>query len=645
MKIGKKMNKRYKKPSTKQMMPAFLALTMLLGIWGNCDLYGQVESLEQLRGIVILENGRKKPLDTFAENMLKQFSGRSRYEKQPAIQWLARVLFTPEDSHGDKIFLVTNPEVLDSIGVAREGKARNRYSFSQLKGALEKLRQLAIKASKINNKNRTFIENEIMSLYNRLYLYQQLMANFDFLQPNASFAVTHAGNRIALQLTEEKKHFSFFDIAEKRDKIKSLLTALAEKDQSQWTDAEKEIAQLNRRLQSWASFYGELPLTIIPSVEKKGDVVEKWLSPWDIAKPVIAPGNPIPEKLYLLRDILYAYARGNQESFDQAVDAFNAAIIQEAGERVRPGAISAELLYNRVDPFYKSKFFFGFSVLCLLLSFVAAKKWFYRLAFVLLSAGFLLSLYGVLARMYIRQRPPVTNLYETFIFTGLIAVLLGIILELTGKKNIGTATGGLAGLVMLMIAGKYAMEGDTMGMLVAVLDSNFWLASHVITIILGYAGILLSGFLGHVYIVQRIVKPRKKELLDNTFQAVYAIQAFGLIFTFLGTVLGGIWADQSWGRFWGWDPKENGALLILLWSAILFHAKMAGWIKENGFSIGSVVGVIFVALAWFGVNLLNVGLHSYGFTSGIATALFLFIIAESLFIAVTAIFINKPRKA
>jgi ABC-type transport system involved in cytochrome c biogenesis permease subunit len=645
MKIGKIMNKRNRQPSMKFMIPAILAITTLLGIWGNSTLYGQVESLEQFRRIVILENGRKKPLDTFADNMLKQFSGRSRYEKQPAIQWLARVLLTPEDSYSDKIFLITNPEVLDSIAVPSEGKARDRYSFAQLKGGLEKLRQLAIRASKINDKDRSFIENEIMALYNRLYVYQQLMANFDFLQPNVSFSVSHPENRAALQLPEEKKHFSFFDIAEKRDKIQLLLSTMATKEQSQWTEAEKEIAQLNRRLQSWVSFYGELPLTIIPSMENKKEGVEKWLSPWGIARPIISPGNPIPEKLYLLRDILYAYTRGNQTSFDQAVDAFNSAIIDESGDGVRPGAISAELLYNKIDPFYKSKFFFGFSVLFLLLSFVAAKKWFYRLAFILLSAGFLLSLYGVLARMYIRQRPPVTNLYETFIFTGLIAVLLGIILELTGKKNIGTATGGLAGLVMLMIAGKYAMDGDTMGMLVAVLDSNFWLASHVITIILGYAGILLSGFLGHVYVAQRIVKPHKKELLDNTFQAVYAIQAFGLIFTFLGTVLGGIWADQSWGRFWGWDPKENGALLILLWSAILFHAKMAGWIKENGFSIGSVVGVIFVALAWFGVNLLGVGLHSYGFTSGIATALFLFIIAEALFISITAIFINKPQKA
>ena len=167
---------------------------------------------------------------------------------------------------------------------------------------------------------------------------------------------------------------------------------------------------------------------------------------------------------------------------------------------------------------------------------------------------------------------------------------------------------------------------------------------HVITIILGYAGVVLSGFIGHVYLLQRLFKPNAKELLKNTFQAVYAIQAFGIIFTFLGTVLGGIWADQSWGRFWGWDPKENGALLILLWSAILFHAYLTKWLREIGFALGSIVGVICVSLAWFGVNLLGVGLHSYGFTSGVANTLFIFVVVELLFIFIVGFLVSNSKQ-
>jgi cytochrome c biogenesis factor len=78
-------------------------------------------------------------------------------------------------------------------------------------------------------------------------------------------------------------------------------------------------------------------------------------------------------------------------------------------------------------------------------------------------------------------------------------------------------------------------------------------------------------------------------------------------------VLGGIWADQSWGRFWGWDPKENGALLIVLWNAIILHARWGGYARDRGIMAMAIFGNVITALSWFGVNMLGVGLHSYGF--------------------------------
>ena len=125
---------------------------------------------------------------------------------------------------------------------------------------------------------------------------------------------------------------------------------------------------------------------------------------------------------------------------------------------------------------------------------------------------------------------------------------------------------------------------------------------------------------------------------------MYAALAFGLAFTCIGTVMGGIWADQSWGRFWGWDPKENGALLIIIWCAILFHARLAGWIGRLGLAAGSIGAIIAVVLAWFGVNLLGVGLHAYGFTSGAARGLLVFLVAELLFLAVAMPLIRKRSR-
>jgi ABC-type transport system involved in cytochrome c biogenesis permease subunit len=206
-----------------------------------------------------------------------------------------------------------------------------------------------------------------------------------------------------------------------------------------------------------------------------------------------------------------------------------------------------------------------------------------------------------------------------------VTVFLSFFLERFNRRGLGWLSASLTGLVLLMISGRFAAEGDTLRVLVAVLDSNFWLSTHVIAINLGYAGTVLSGVIGHIYLVMSLFKNANEKKLSETAKLVYGVQGFGLLFTFVGTMLGGVWADQSWGRFWGWDPKENGALLIVLWSSILFHARMAGMIRNFGFAVGSVLGIIVVMMAWFGINLLGVGLHSYGFTSGIAYTLFSYV--------------------
>ena len=108
----------------------------------------------------------------------------------------------------------------------------------------------------------------------------------------------------------------------------------------------------------------------------------------------------------------------------------------------------------------------------------------------------------------------------------------------------------------------------------------------------------------------------------------YGVVAFALFFSFVGTVLGGIWADQSWGRFWGWDPKENGALLIVLWNAIILHARWAGIARERGIMAMAIFGNVICSFSWFGVNMLGVGLHSYGFMDKAFWALTTFCLSQ-----------------
>ena len=109
-------------------------------------------------------------------------------------------------------------------------------------------------------------------------------------------------------------------------------------------------------------------------------------------------------------------------------------------------------------------------------------------------------------------------------------------------------------------------------------------------------------------------------------------------------MLGGIWADQSWGRFWGWDPKENGALLIVLWCAILFHARMGKLIGPFGLAAGSALLIIVVMMAWFGINLLGVGLHSYGFIDGVGLGLLFYSAAEIAFVAAIGSWYRRQQR-
>ena len=194
-----------------------------------------------------------------------------------------------------------------------------------------------------------------------------------------------------------------------------------------------------------------------------------------------------------------------------------------------------------------------------------------------------------------------------------------------------------------------------MEMMRAVLDSNFWLATHVVTITIGYSTTFLAGFLGIAYVFsmlfRTVVKSSSKgKDLDRTLVSmIFGITCFSLFFSLVGTVLGGIWADQSWGRFWGWDAKENGALLIVIWNAIILHARWAGIAKIRGLSALAILGNVVTAWSWFGTNMLGVGLHSYGFMDKAFVPLMAFIGSQVAIIvlaylpALLSIFTRKPE--
>jgi ABC-type transport system involved in cytochrome c biogenesis permease subunit len=298
---------------------------------------------------------------------------------------------------------------------------------------------------------------------------------------------------------------------------------------------------------------------------------------------------------------------------------FLPAICQKLGLVEHADKLDFEAFFNHFEPFYYGLvlYFIAFILACFaLLGWSAPLN---RAAFWLVAITLVMHTAAMIGRMYISGRPPVTNLYSAALFIGWAGVAIGLVLELVFRLGIGTMIGALAGFMTLVIAHFLATSGDTFTVMEAVLDTQFWLATHVTCITLGYATTFFAGLIGTRYILQGVFSPSLPAAERKAMvRMIYGVLCFAIFFSFIGTVLGGLWADDSWGRFWGWDPKENGALIIVIWNALVLHARWDKMVKDRGLAVLSIGGIIAVAWSGFGVNQLGAGLHSYGFTNGVA---------------------------
>jgi ABC-type transport system involved in cytochrome c biogenesis permease subunit len=314
-----------------------------------------------------------------------------------------------------------------------------------------------------------------------------------------------------------------------------------------------------------------------------------------------------------------AFREGRAADFNKAVADYRAALAPRFTAQLNKGA--REYFYSHLQPFYTASILYVIAFLLACISWFNLSDSLRRSGAWLVILAFVVHTAGLLFRMILEKRPPVTNLYSSAIFIGWGAVVLGMILERFYRDGVGTVVASLIGFSTLIIAHNLAIGGnltsgggDTMIMLRAVLDTNFWLWTHVVAVTIGYASTFVAGALAIIYLLRGMFT---RTLSQSTAKAlgrmVYGIICFATLFSFVGTILGGIWADQSWGRFWGWDAKENGALIIVLWNALILHARWGGLVKERGLMNLAIVGNIVTAWSWFGVNMLGIGLHSYGF--------------------------------
>ena len=565
--------------------------------------------IEEAASLPVLAKGRVKPLDTLARNSLRAISNRETFtdtngEEQPAIRWLLDVISGSPAAYDHQVVRIDNLEVLDLIGLTR--RKGNKYSISEIR---PKIRDFEVEA----NKARTIIEEQgadelsdfqrkVVELDDRIRTFTLL--HHAFVPPNLPPLPTpeevrndeRAAKAKVMALREEIDHF----MAEIRSRP---APRSVPKDDGQWAPYS----------QAWVEAFLDQVL-----------------------------GKRPPEALSQLNTILLAYADNDATAFNRAVADYQIHLRKNPPKEYVANVVNFEAKYNHISPFYNCSALYVLVFVLTALSWLTWSAGWNRplnwAAFWLAVFIFLVHTCAIVARIYISGRPPVTNLYGSALFIGWACVLLGLLLEWFFRIGVGNAVAAVSGFATLLVA-HFLADGDTMAVLQAVLDTQFWLATHVVCITLGYATTLVAGVLGVIYITAGVmtqalnVKVGNRTVGKMLTSMMYGTLCFSIFFSFVGTVLGGLWADDSWGRFWGWDPKENGALIIVLWNALVLHARWGAIVKDRGLAVLVVAGNIAVAWSWFGVNELGVGLHSYGFSEGMLMWLGIFVASQLMWMA------------
>lgn len=559
----------------------------------------------------VLSDGRIKPLDTVGRNALLIMRGKQtlRQPEGPTLgstRWLADVLFNAAAADRYQTFVINNPEVLGLFGW--EQHDRKYFSFAELQPFLRVIDDQGQSVENVESAKRTSFQTAIYNLRNSLMLYQRLK---NTLRPEG---MNDFGDEIQRAI---KKASS------------------GEKPPSSMSDS---FSQFTEQCKGIAEMAYLLP---VPPEGSGHGPREEWLSVGASLMGSLSTGK-IPQITMDYVSLGDAYACGHVVEFNTKVH--DLAEWMAKHESRATTKASFEYLFNQLQPFYQAMGLYVLAFLLVCGSWLAGNRSFGTAAFWVLVIALAIHTFGLGSRMYLQGRPPVTNLYSSAIFIGWGTVIIGLLLERIYRDGIGLACASVIGFITLIIAHHLAGSGDTLEMLQAVLDTNIWLATHVVTITIGYSAMFFAGTLAVIYVVRGVfTRSLTRESAQGLVRMTYGVICFATLFSFVGTVLGGIWADQSWGRFWGWDPKENGALLIVLWCALILHARLGGFIRQRGLMIMALFGNVITSFSWFGVNMLGVGLHSYGFMNKAVPWLAGFMISQLVLMGFASLPLPKWR--
>jgi len=428
--------------------------------------------------------------------------------------------------------------------------------------------------------------------------------------------VTHAGVRDAAGLPHERDRYSFQELAEHKGLQEAVARVRAKLDGNEELDpVGREVLDLYDTLLTYQGVMSGESLHLVPHPD---DPKAAWYSIADLGAPQTASIPHVQRVRALVSALVSAYQEGDRPGVATAASALRSRLA-ELAPAVYPNGkdLKREVHYNRLKPFRAAWLLYLLGFVALLASFPLASRRFSGAGLLLVVAGFLAQAYGMTLRVMISGRPPVTNMYESVVWVAFGAVLFALVFEAVYKVRVFAACASALAVVCLILADNVPILDGSIAPLVPVLRDNMWLTVHVLTITLGYAAFTLAMGLGHLNLGLYFFRPGQVVLFKDLSRFLYRALQVGTLFLAVGTLLGGVWASYSWGRFWGWDPKETWALIATLGYLAILHARMTGWIKDFGMAVGSLLGYLLVLMAWYGVNfVLGTGLHSYGFGSG-----------------------------
>jgi ABC-type transport system involved in cytochrome c biogenesis permease subunit len=565
-------------------------------------------------------NGRLKPMDSLARNSLLEIREKQTLDTEPwkdwdenpriisANEWLINVMMNSTVADAWPVFRVDNPDLITLLKLPERNPAQQQdgkhYSWNQIAPSFDRLNKENERVQKIESVQRSAYEQAVAKVFDKLLLYEELK---NTLQPQ--------------DVPDWKQ-----ELANYQALVPLGITAFRAQQAGQKYDPTVFNAFVNdiQQLSDMAQL--DAPL-VVPPANPSGEWQRVGVALLGAAK-----GEKISPAIQAYADMADAFRRGDAATFNETLADYRASLVLNFSPALHKAR--AEVFFNQMQPFYAALIIYVIAGLLAIFSWFNLSETLRRSSVWLVGLAFAIHTTGLIFRMALEGRPPVTNLYSSAIFIGWGAVVLGLVLEKIHRNGIGAVAAAGMGFITLVIAQNLAIDGDTMEMMRAVLDTNFWLATHVVAVTTGYASTFVAGFLALIYILRGVFTRTLDQATGQSLaRMVYGIVCFATLFSFVGTVLGGIWADQSWGRFWGWDPKENGALIIVLWNAMILHMRWGGMIRERGLIVCAIGGNIVTSWSWFGVNMLGIGLHSYGFTDAAFKWLSLFVASQLLIIA------------